>query len=351
MFSIRPRILSSNYLIAKRFLATAAISNLPKPTFNVEEIRDLPYEDNVNLAWKQLVPYKLNIPKTNTPILFLHGLFGSKNSFNAVGRELSAVTRHPVYAVDLRNHGDSPHALPHTYTIMAHDVNKFIQERNWDECILVGHSMGAKVAMLVSLLYPELVSKLVVIDNTPHSKPLDVSFYKDLLGMCEVEAKGEEYKGPNGKTVEDVKKVDAFLEQYQKSKKVRDLLTSNLFRTRKDFQNRRYHSPKKEMFKVPVMNFYKYGVLDTIGSWPSLPDVDKFDKPVMVMYGEQSDFVLPEYHEQFDKYFTNVSYTPFDAGHWISVDSPGKFITELTKFIIPDFVNKPPYKKYKYKFI
>ena len=176
-------------LILKRYThqtSQTSQTNVLTPTFSVDQIRDLPYVDHVDLVWKQLLPYKVKINKRKTPILFYMDYLDLYCPFNSIGRLLSAVVKHPVYAVDLRNHGDSPRALPHTYTIMARDVHNFIKQRKWDECILVGHSMGAKVAMMVSLLYPSLVSKLVVVDNTPHSRPLNHQFYKDLLGMCEV---------------------------------------------------------------------------------------------------------------------------------------------------------------------
>ena len=70
--------------------------------------------------------------------------------------------------------------------------------------------MGAKVAMMVSLLYPSLVSKLVVVDNTPHSRPLNHQFYKDLLGMCEVEVNGHQYKTANKKTVGKISQINRF---------------------------------------------------------------------------------------------------------------------------------------------
>ena len=154
MFCIRKHIARPRYLIFRRFVQQSTKESLLTPSFNVDDIRDLPYKDSVDLSWKYLEPYKAKVDKSRTPVLFLHGLFGSILSFNKTGRSLSEETHSPVYGVDLRNHGNSPHALPFTYSIMAYDIFKFITERNWKNCILIGHSMGAKVAAIVSLLYP-----------------------------------------------------------------------------------------------------------------------------------------------------------------------------------------------------
>ncbi|KAI5957576.1 hypothetical protein KGF57_003270 [Candida theae] len=316
-----------------------------QPTFDIDNINDLPFNDKISLQWKQLVPYKIKLNKEETPVLFLHGLFGSKLSFNKTGRLFSEVTKVPTYALDLRNHGESPHVLPFSYTQMAQDVCHFIKERKWDKCVLVGHSMGAKVAMLVGLLYPDLVSKLVVIDNTPHAMPLDPHYRLDILGMCEVEAHPELYKkGSNGRRVTEVKAINRFLCKYEKSPLVRSLLMSNLLLTHKDIANPHVKDRLKEVFRIPVMNFWKYDIIKTVESWPDLPpNFDKFTHPTLVMYGNQSPFVKPEYFQVFEEYFTDLKFREFDCGHWISHDAPGEFVNELVKFISP-FWKKSDYK-------
>ena len=47
----------------------------------------------------------------------------------------------PIYALDLRNHGSSPHALPMTYESMASDVRKFVEDKQLKNIALLGHSM------------------------------------------------------------------------------------------------------------------------------------------------------------------------------------------------------------------
>lgn len=62
-----------------------------------------------------------------------------------------------IYTVDLRNHGDTlPYVSNMTYVDMAKDLKKFIEVvvKNRDQVnkvTLLGHSMGGKAAMTVSL--------------------------------------------------------------------------------------------------------------------------------------------------------------------------------------------------------
>ena len=54
------------------------------------------------------------------PVALLHGLFGQGRNFGLVQRNLSE--RHRVLAIDLRNHGESPHDARMDYPAMAGDV-------------------------------------------------------------------------------------------------------------------------------------------------------------------------------------------------------------------------------------
>lgn len=306
------------------------------PKFDISKIPDLPTQKHVKLSFKQLRPHRTEIDPNATPVLFLHGLFGSKLSFNKAGRHVSELSKRPVFAVDLRNHGDSPHALPHTYIQMAHDVSQFIEERNWEECILVGHSMGAKVSMLVSLLKPNVVSKLIVVDNTPHSMVLGDEYANGLLGMCEVETRASEFRKENdkGQMVVNFKEVSDFLSNYEANDLMRSLLVSNLVHKSKDFEVLKATGQLREMFKVPVMNFWKHNVIEAMGSWPDdFQFVKKFDKPVLVMYGNRSEFVKPEYFPLFENYFDQLQFEEFDSGHWILQEQPTKFVKSVLDFI------------------
>lgn len=94
--------------------------------------------------------------ESNTPVIFLHGLFGSKNNFKSIASHIARTTGHPCFGVDLRNHGDSPHASFSENEIpaieMARDLALFltnIVKVNLEkrEIFLVGHSLGGRVAL------------------------------------------------------------------------------------------------------------------------------------------------------------------------------------------------------------
>jgi pimeloyl-ACP methyl ester carboxylesterase len=99
------------------------------------------------------------------PRVILHGLLGSSRNWLTAGRDLAENRR--VFALDLRNHGLSPHADEMSYAAMAADVLAWMDAREIGKAELIGHSMGGKVAMLIACRHPGRVATLVVVDIAP----------------------------------------------------------------------------------------------------------------------------------------------------------------------------------------
>jgi pimeloyl-ACP methyl ester carboxylesterase len=102
------------------------------------------------------------------PLVILHGLFGSSKNWITNGKFLSQYRR--VIALDLRNHGDSPHSDSHSLRDLVEDLKEFVD--TLDEVPdIMGHSMGGMTATMFSLLYPHLLDRLVVVDIAPRTYP------------------------------------------------------------------------------------------------------------------------------------------------------------------------------------
>lgn len=86
------------------------------------------------------------------PLVILHGLLGSKNNWNSMSKAVHRTTGRKVISVDARNHGDSRHSSQHTYVHMAHDVMKLLKKLELSKVSVLGHSMGGRTAMVLSLL-------------------------------------------------------------------------------------------------------------------------------------------------------------------------------------------------------
>ncbi len=95
------------------------------------------------------------------PILLLHGNGESIASFKAQIPVLAR--RHHVIALDSRGHGHSqlgPTAL--SYELMANDVNALLEHIHTSRVLVLGHSDGGILALLLGIHHPDKVSRLAV---------------------------------------------------------------------------------------------------------------------------------------------------------------------------------------------
>lgn len=292
----------------------------------LDHVKDLPRHDVVPLSWQQFKPRKLLMPllllllTLKLPVIMLHGFLGLKQNYLLVGRKISELTGHPVFGVDLRNHGQSPHASPHTYPVLAHDVSQLVEDQQWHDAIIVGHLMGAKVAMICALQHPKLYSKLVIIDNSPVQAAL-VALTRDLEAMGHVEAQYRQFS--DKPTAKQLDKIEAILKEYEPDAGVRLFLKSNFDK----------HDPLRA-FRVPVLNFLKDDVLNDMGGWPdNIPKHCRFPKPTLVMKGAHLDFIKTEYKPAFDHYFPNNQLKVYDSGHWVVQQRPEEVVRDIVDFI------------------
>jgi esterase len=103
------------------------------------------------------------------PIVILHGLFGSSQNWAGIGRKLSSAGH--VFAPDLRNHGESPHAPTHSLADCVKDLADWADARDLERLRLIGHSMGGLVAMGFALRHPDRTSGVASIDIAPRPYP------------------------------------------------------------------------------------------------------------------------------------------------------------------------------------
>ena len=100
-------------------------------------------------------------------VLLLHGITANAYIWEAVIGELAKNYR--VVAIDQRGHGRSARPRDATYAAcdFAGDVAKLISSLSEKPAVIVGHSLGARNALVAGRLYPELVAGVVAIEFTP----------------------------------------------------------------------------------------------------------------------------------------------------------------------------------------
>ncbi|VAW41848.1 hypothetical protein MNBD_GAMMA01-1865 [hydrothermal vent metagenome] len=103
----------------------------------------------------------------NNKILALHGWLDNAASFSQLA-PLLAKRGYEVVAIDFAGHGLSAHRAKGHFNHLTDyvlDVQNVLSLLDWQQPILLGHSMGAAIAHMYAVAYPELVAKLIMIEN------------------------------------------------------------------------------------------------------------------------------------------------------------------------------------------
>lgn len=101
------------------------------------------------------------------PILALHGWLDNSASFECLAPLLVKQVNAHVLAPDLAGHGRSDHREGFSdYPIWSEVMPQIAiaDKMGWQQFTLMGHSRGAMIALMVAALYPQRVSRLILID-------------------------------------------------------------------------------------------------------------------------------------------------------------------------------------------
>lgn len=104
-------------------------------------------------------------PEDGVPMVLLHELGGSAKRWQGVVPPFAA--DHRVHAFDMRGHGDSDWASEYSHRLIADDVIVAMDALEISGAVVVGHSTGGNVALLVAMHRPDLVSRLIIEDVVP----------------------------------------------------------------------------------------------------------------------------------------------------------------------------------------
>ncbi|GAW12612.1 hypothetical protein ANO14919_019820 [Xylariales sp. No.14919] len=280
----------------------------------------------VQLVFDHHAPPNSDRHRQDAPIIFMHGLFGSKKNNRSVSKVLARDLKRHVYAIDLRNHGESPHANRHDYVAMADDVAGFIGEHGLKEPTLIGHSMGAKTAMTLALDQPSLISDIVSVDNAPIDATLSRDFATYIRGMRHIEEAG----------VTRQSEADSILASYESDLGIRQFLLGNAYRAPVTSDANDETNAKKNIVKFRIPLDFLAKSLDNMGDFPfHNPDESRFEKPALFVRGTHSKYVPDEAIPIIGRFFPRFSLVDIGAGHWVISEKPAEFLRSVIEFLTP----------------
>lgn len=252
-----------------------------------------------------IVHHPAAAPSDLPPLLIVHGLYGSARNWGVIARRLA--DRRDVYAVDQRNHGESPWHPTHSYADMAGDLAEVIGSLGAPMDVM-GHSMGGKAAMVLALHRPDLLRRLVVADIAPVAYAHDQTQY--ITAMQAMDLAGVDTRAEADRrlaaTVPEASLRAFFLQSL-------DLKAEGGPRWRLNLDVLGAEMPK-------------------IVGWPDPQGM--FEGPVLFLTGAESHYVRPEHRALIRPLFPQARFAKLPgAGHWLHADKPRAFEETLRIYL------------------
>ena len=240
-------------------------------------------------------------------LVILHGFLGMADNWKTLGKQFSE-NGFNVHILDQRNHGRSMHSERFDYEEMAYDIQKYCEYHNLKDIVLLGHSMGGKVAMIAAQLFPELIDRLVVADIAPKTYP---PHHSDIIkALQSVDFKEVKRRGD----------ADSMLSAYIKDTGTRQFLLKSLHRK----EDKTY----AWRFNLPVLGAAqdRVGFHETYQSQISIP--------ALFIRGGNSGYITDADKMLIDHAFAKAELKTIPkAGHWLHAEKPQEFYDIVMEFL------------------
>lgn len=239
-------------------------------------------------------------------MVILHGLFGYSDNWQTHAKKLAEYFR--VILVDLRNHGHSDWADETSYELMAQDVYELCRELQLNNFILLGHSMGGKVAMHFAQNHEDLLEKLVVVDIGMKEYPMHHEHI--LAGIHSVDLANNSTRS----------QAESQMSAHIDSEGVKQFLLKNL-----------YWKEKGKLAWRMNVEVLENEMPNILAAVPKI----QVSIPTLFIRGALSNYILDEdISDLEDVFIDGVVVTIENAGHWVHAEAPAEFLDTLLSFCL-----------------
>lgn len=240
-------------------------------------------------------------------VVCLHGVLGQSRNWRAAGAGLASASGSRVVGLDLRGHGESPGGVVGGFDELVADVLETVPV-SAGPVVLIGHSLGGKVAMRLACRHASRVAGVVVVDIAPReyfSRGAEVEAMAALdLASLRSRKEADSALAAAGGGIPD--------------RRMRQFLLTNLVRTA-DGSGFRWLLDL-EMLRVS-MSVLRGACLDA---------TDRYDGPVLWALGGRSRYVEEGDAALMARHFARVETVRLDAGHNVHVDDRSGFVSAVS---------------------
>lgn len=247
------------------------------------------------------------IEGSGKPFVIIHGFLGMSDNWKTLATQFAA-EGFEMHLLDMRNHGRSFHSNEFNYDVMVQDLLEYVTEKKLAQFILLGHSMGGKIAMNFACDYPEKIEKLIIADIAPREYQ---PHHQDVM---------QALNAVDFSKVNSRKDIEEVMQDYVKDYGTLQFLMKNVHRvTPESFGFR---------FNLEVFNSNDRAIGE------ALSENKKFVGSTLFLKGDKSKYIQESDLEDIHYHFPNAILEIIsNSGHWLHAENPSEFFEKTIQFI------------------
>jgi len=288
--------------------------------------------DPVKLAY---ISYERKDSAGKSPLVVHHGLFGCKENWKKVAKEVNLISKRSVFSVDGRNHGESPHSPEMSLPIMASDLHHFVDQIGLEKISFMGHNFGGRVGMMLALMYPKVVDRLVVVDTSPLPAKGSHTHSPLLHATAVLKNMEPELRGAQG--FSRGLKAEKAIEHVLKDTRDRAVVLSNLVqhgqvKAREVTTNGVKQDPNS-LWRVNLDAILSNPCLTDFPDFASGPQ-PTFEGRTLFIQGQNSPNMKPSDEPRIRRLFPNAEFVWLEeTGPWLHLEKTKEFLQHVLKFL------------------
>lgn len=247
-------------------------------------------------------------------LVCLHGFTSHAHSWDTFGRAMR--DQYHVLALDQRGHGETEWATDYHPDRRVEDLEQFVAVLKLQKFVLLGLSMGGRVAFQYAARHPEQIDRLVIVDIAPETSSSGSQRIADGLRNPDV------FRDPE--------------EAFQAARRLNPRPPDDELRARtRNGLKQLDDGTWTFRYDVALRNGSGARVMPTPGevrqSWDSLENITC---PTLLVRGAQSDILSPEHAQRMVQSIPNCRLVEVpDSGHSVPLDNPTGFLSAVKTFL------------------
>jgi pimeloyl-ACP methyl ester carboxylesterase len=253
-------------------------------------------------------------PAAQAPVLLLHGLASNRTRWAEFAETTTLTRQHDVLRVDLLGHGESTWSGKLALERWCDDLAAVLVARHAARAILIGHSLGAQVAIAFAARHPDRCAAIALLDPVFRAalrgKWRTIAALGPLFALLALLVRGANAVGLHRRVVVpyDLKALDVLARKALGSKQAEAAFI------------RQYSSTRADLRHFRTANYLQ----DLVEMFRPLPALASLALPVLVLLSTGGTFAHPDETERVLAALPRRQSVRIECHHWPLTEKPGE---------------------------